>query len=362
MTADGRPGLWTYVMELVRALAGSHVEVVLAVMGPELLPEQKNEAAGLGNCRFCFRPFAAEWMPDPWPDVARTGDWLLTLEEHLSPKIVHLNHYCHGSLPWTAPVLISAHGCLLSAWQAVHGEPAPRAWTRYHAEVAAGVRGANMVAASTEAMADSLLQLYAPIPKLLHCERVSRFPELRTIPHGLDGERYRPMEKRELIFCPANAGDERLNLEMLNAVAEKISWPVYAAGTGSLPAIHWLSSSKEANPCRAQAAVFAAPSRYEPFGFEPLKAALSGCALVLGDIPSLRETWGDAALFAPADCERGFGEALREITGDPKLRAEMAGRARRRALQLTPESMAESTLECYQRLLASQVAACGLTA
>ncbi len=32
------------------------------------------------------------------------------------------------------------------------------------------------------------------------------------------------------------------------------------------------------------------PARYEPFGLSVLEAALSGCALVLGDIPSLRES------------------------------------------------------------------------
>ncbi len=37
---------------------------------------------------------------------------------------------------------------------------------------------------------------------------------------------------------------------------------------------------------------------YEPFGLSVLEAALSGCALVLGDIPSLRENWDGAADFA----------------------------------------------------------------
>ena len=52
----------------------------------------------------------------------------------------------------------------------------------------------------------------------------------------------------------------------------------------------------------ARAAIYALPARYEPFGLTALEAALAGCALVLGDIPSLREIWGDAALFVrPAD-------------------------------------------------------------
>ena len=51
----------------------------------------------------------------------------------------------------------------------------------------------------------------------------------------------------------------------------------------------------------ARASIYALPARYEPFGLSALEAALSGCALVLGDIPSLREVWGDAALFVAPD-------------------------------------------------------------
>jgi glycogen(starch) synthase len=44
------------------------------------------------------------------------------------------------------------------------------------------------------------------------------------------------------------------------------------------------------------------PARYEPFGLSVLEAALSGCALVLGDIASLREVWGGAACYVrPGD-------------------------------------------------------------
>jgi len=36
---------------------------------------------------------------------------------------------------------------------------------------------------------------------------------------------------------------------------------------------------------------------YEPFGLAPLEAALSRCAIVANDIPSLREVWGSAAMY-----------------------------------------------------------------
>ena len=49
----------------------------------------------------------------------------------------------------------------------------------------------------------------------------------------------------------------------------------------------------------AHASIYALPARYEPFGLSSWKQP-RGCALVLGDIASLREIC-DAALFIPPD-------------------------------------------------------------
>ena len=141
MTADATEGVWSYVMELVQALRPSGMDILLAVMGPGLSPQQRAQAARFVHVGICEKPFALEWMKDPWREVTQAGDWLLELEEQFEPHVVHLNHYSHGSLPWNAPVMISSHGCVLSWWQAVHGDQSPHpAWTRYHAEVSAGLR------------------------------------------------------------------------------------------------------------------------------------------------------------------------------------------------------------------------------
>src|SRR6202162_3625024 len=51
----------------------------------------------------------------------------------------------------------------------------------------------------------------------------------------------------------------------------------------------------------AAAAIFVAPASYEPFVLSILEATLSICALILGDISSLRENWNGAASFVPLD-------------------------------------------------------------
>ena len=56
-------------------------------------------------------------------------------------------------------------------------------------------------------------------------------------------------------------------------------------------------SESEMRELLSRAAIYIATSKYEPFGLAPLEAALSRCAIVANDIPSLREIWGDAALY-----------------------------------------------------------------
>ena len=100
-----------------------------------------------------------------------------------------------------------------------------------------------------------------------------------------------------------------------------------------------------------RAALFALPARYEPFGLSVVEAALAGCALVLGDIDSLREGWDGAAIFVRPDDAGTLRTAMRALIDDPALRHLFAMRARRRALLLSPRRMALSYLEVYRRLL-----------
>jgi glycosyltransferase involved in cell wall biosynthesis len=93
------------------------------------------------------------------------------------------------------------------------------------------------------------------------------------------------------------------------------------------------------------------PARYEPFGLSVLEAGLARCALVLADIPSLREVWGDAASYVPADDHAGLRECLKKLIADDDLRARLADKARARALSFTPQRMARGYLAAYSSLL-----------
>src|SRR3954465_475354 len=119
MTGDTVGGVWTFTLELAEALSARGIEVVLATMGGDPSDGQRAEAARVPGLCLLGSPYKLEWMDDPWRDVAESGRWLLGLEEAYRPDIVHLNSFGHGALPWSAPVVLTAHSCVASWWEAV---------------------------------------------------------------------------------------------------------------------------------------------------------------------------------------------------------------------------------------------------
>jgi glycogen(starch) synthase len=101
----------------------------------------------------------------------------------------------------------------------------------------------------------------------------------------------------------------------------------------------------------ARASIYALPARYEPFGLSALEAALSGCALVLGDIDSLREIWAGAAVFVPPDDRDALARAIHDLIDEPDMRRRAAHLAHERALQFTPQRMARSYMIAYRHVL-----------
>jgi glycosyltransferase involved in cell wall biosynthesis len=139
-----------------------------------------------------------------------------------------------------------------------------------------------------------------------------------------------------------------------------LPWPVEVAGAAVDPdgrqrQVHAVRPLGELPADRlaarlATAAIYAHPARYEPFGLAPLEAALAGCALVLGDLPSLRETWGDAAVYVPPDDPAALREALFELIDNPARREALAARSRAVALRHSGAAMASGYAAAYRRL------------
>ncbi|HEX8913045.1 MAG TPA: glycosyltransferase family 4 protein, partial [Humisphaera sp.] len=294
--------------------------------------------------------YKLEWMADTWHDVRASGDWLLTLAHDLRPDVVHLNGYAHAQWPFGQPTLVVGHSCVASWWAAVKREPLPQAWARYRSEVWAGLRRADLVVAPTRSMLDALHRHYGPMPSA------------RVIPNGRDARRYWAGQKDDVVLSAGRLWDEAKNLATLDRAAEGLPWPVEVAGEdqhpegGKASAQHVVPLGRldETAMARklAKAGIYCLPARYEPFGLSALEAALSGCALVLGDIPSLREVWGDAAAYVPPDDADALAATLRILIDRSNERQELARRARVHAARYTAEAMASRYLESYRQLLA----------
>src|SRR3954464_9570067 len=100
MTADTIGGVWTYAIDLAKALEPFGVEVALATMGDPVSPAQRRAADRCANVTLFESTYKLEWMNNPWEDVATAGCWLLDLEQHVKPDLVQLNGYAHGALPF----------------------------------------------------------------------------------------------------------------------------------------------------------------------------------------------------------------------------------------------------------------------
>ena len=163
--------------------------------------------------------------------------------------------------------------------------------------------------------------------------------------------------KQELVFAAGRLWDEGKNIGALSAVAADLDWPVYVAGATqerdgngpNLTHLNYLGRLDRQSMDRwlRQAAIYALPARYEPFGLSVLEAAMAGCALVLGDIASLRENWNGAALFVPPDDGEALQRTLQRLILDAELREQLAIEAHERAGRFSIADMAGAYLECY---------------
>jgi glycogen synthase len=344
MTTDTVGGVWTFALELTRALERRGAHVTLAAIG-RTSAEQRRAAAALDVVE---RDFALEWMDDPWDDVRASGEWLMQVCDRVRPDAIHLNGYAHAALPWPTPPLVTGHSCVLSWFDAVKGDRAPPRFDRYREEVSRGLRAAGLVVAPTWSMLRVLDRFYGPLGRA------------RAIWNARDARLFEPAEKEPVVLAAGRLWDEAKNLRVVDEAAADSPWPVYVAGEARHPdggevrtanaRLLGLLAPEELAGWMAHAAVYAFPALYEPFGLSVLEAALCGCALVLGDIPSLRELWTGMALFVDPRDPDAVGHAIRRLATDDSQRGRLAELARARALQMDPDVMAAQYLSAYASL------------
>jgi len=346
MTTDAVGGVWSYALYLTRELCKRGAEVVLACSGPEPSPEQRAEVQAIPGLGLEHAAHSLEWMDDPWTDVDREGERLLQIARTFKPDLVHLNGYCHAALPWGVPTIVVAHSCVVSWWRSVFRDDPPERYREYRARVALGLSCCDTVVAPSASMLQSLREAYG------------YSGPAAVIFNGAPVIEYFRRPKQPFYLAAGRMWDRAKNLELVIHAAPRLPWPVRVAGEGIV--------GSEASPVQAmgrlaradlarvmsEASVFLHPARYEPFGLAPLEAGLSGAALILAGLDSLREIWGETALYVATEDPDELVDAATRLANDPMLRHSLARKAELRARELSSAAMARSYGELYRVTMA----------
>ncbi len=356
LTTDTIGGVWTYTRELTEGLLKRGHAVALVSFG-RLPSKDQNTWCSEMQFRYNERFFYAasetplEWMDDNASSYSAAETLLLAIAHNFEADLLHSNQFCFGKLPTGIPKLVAAHSDVLS-WAAAC-EPAglaPSPWLdRYKQLAQIGLLSADAVVAPTHWMLQALGRGFA-LPSELHVILNGRDVLSTSVgaPRRLQAVTVgRLWDKAKGV---ASLADIQSPFPLLIAGEVRQGNEIASASIGGGTLVGPLSDESLFELFRS-CSVYLVLSVYEPFGLAPLEAALCGCAVVARDIASLREVWGDAAIYfenAPA-----LTALLAKIAGSPKLLSTFQNRAIERALQLSRSRMTELYIDLYQHLLES---------
>jgi glycogen(starch) synthase len=317
-------------------------------MGPSPDDAQRCDADGI---RLIDTGLPLDWAETSTAELGRAGRIIAGLASSEGADLVQSHSAAIlAEADFVQPVVAVQHSCVASWWEAVRGTPLPTEFRWRRELVGKGLRRAAAVAAPTSAFAEETARIYG-LRDVVAVHNGRRPPALKAT------------DQRDVVLTASRLWDEGKNVATLDAAAALVDAPFQAAGsthgpngaiisTGHLRLLGNLSADDLARRLAVRP-VFASAALYEPFGLSVLEAAQAGCALVLSDIETHRELWGEAALFVPAGDATGFADSINRLLNDRTLRTQIGEAARRRAAHYTDGRMAGGMAELYARVLAS---------
>lgn len=367
VTADSMYGSWTYARELVTGLVTRGVHVTLVSFGEIPLPDQTSWMDHLHGLDYRPTAFRLEWMQEAEHDLPESSAFLMSLVQELRPDVLHLNQFCYGNLPVDIPRVVMAHGDLITWTQAVHDVPprTPLSLNWYRRTVLNGIACADAVVAPSAWMLDRISTCYM------------RPRRGEVIYPGRNPIFFNPyVSKDDCVLAVGRLVDASKQVFLLTQQPHPL--PVCIVGAEQtvpkprIPiradvkvstdqtsvAIRGPQTDAQLRALYSRAAIYAATSRYEPFGMPALEAAFSRCAIVANDIPSYREVWGDAALYFRTNDAVSLAENIRRLNEDRPMRRAYAELAYSRARErFTTKRMIDQCLQLYRNLTSSGAAA-----
>jgi glycosyltransferase involved in cell wall biosynthesis len=376
VTADALSGAWTYTRELVTGLVTRGVRVTLVSFGEIPLPEQTTWMDHLHGLDYRPTAFRLEWMQEAEQDLPESSAFLSALVKELRPDLLHLNQFCYGNLPVDIPRVVMAHGDMITRSHAVKDRPAqegspkdrissardrtarlPLKW--YRDTILRGIAGADAVVAPSTWMLDRIRACYAS-------------PQRGEVIYpGRNPIFFNPyVSKDDCVLAVGRLVDASKQVFLLTQHTHSV--PVCIVGAeqtvpvNRIPiradvkltteqtsvAIRGPQTEAQLRALYSRASIYAATARYEPLGMPALEAAFSRCAIIANDIPSFRETWGDAALYFRTNDAASLADSIRLLNSDRAMCRAYAELAYTRARErFTTKRMIDEYLQLYRSLV-----------
>lgn len=355
VTADTIGGVWSYTSELVQGLLQRGHEVTLVTLGR--IPSE-GQASWTRTTHINFHPtdFPLEWMPDSEAAIAQSGRYIAKLINRYQPDILHTNQFFYVTLPCDIPKVVVAHSDVISWWHSVHDcHPPATPWISWYASlVAAGLAAADAVVTPSRWMLEAINKYY------------DRPQCVRVIYNGRTSGLFDPAKRKTArVLSVGRIWDEGKQVSLL--LARNQSTPVLIAGSTADPSrtaatcpphtqanvtMCGEQNEETLRTLYSESSTYAATSRYEPFGLAPLEASLSRCALVMNDIPSFREIWGDSAFYFKRNDPDSLATALQLLSEETDLCEEYGERAYSHAIKnYTAARMVDQYEALYRTLV-----------
>jgi glycogen synthase len=369
ITADTVGGVWTYTQELATGLLARGHQVTLASFGRLPSSEQSSWAESQPGLDYRPTEYRLEWMEVAATEIEESKIFLQMLIDEIRPDVLHFSQYCYGDLRVDIPKIVVAHSDVVSWWVSVHGKPPEdSAWLRwYRNTVRNGLRGADFVVAPSRWMIEALSEYYVQ-PSNGTVIHNGRSPELFAV----------HQQKENIAVTVGRLWDAGKNASLLLrhdlAIQGEFAMPIFIAGRRDNPQsientsnpefadkhnVHFAGelSQPQIAELFSRAGVYIGTSCYEPFGLAPLEAALSHCALVLNDIPTFRELWGEAALYFTLNDAADLARILRQLRENPAIQKEYGQLAYQLAIKkFAAQDMLTEYEHLYQNVASTEKA------
>lgn len=347
LTTDVVGGVWDFATTLGRGLLPLGYDVTLLCIGEPSAAQR--DSASEAHLNVVSAPLRLEWMAGGLDNLESTQRLVAETALQIRADVVHANEFGTLSAPLAQPTVLTLHSDVLT-WRAwtLGDRTLPHEWRAYADVVKSALRHADSVVAVSAFLAAAVRTTYG-------AER-----SIDVIHNGWQAGPSQPLSAtRTGTLLAGRIWDAAKNIPLAAEAAR--GWevgPVLVAGAqehpdggqADLPAeltpLGYLSRAR-LDAHLASAAVYLSPARYDPFGLLPLQAALHGCALLLSDLPSYREVWGDAAAYFPSDDAAGLRSVWQRVLESAELRGQLARRACARAQRFTAARMAQSYAELY---------------